>query len=53
MHAFESKLLPYAKLVVKVGVNIQPGQVLLIESPLEAADFTRLVVRQAYEAGAK
>ena len=52
MEAFEKSLENYAELVVKVGVNIQPGQVLLVESPLEAADFTRKVVKKAYEAGA-
>ncbi len=50
---FEQHLEKYAELVVRVGVNIQPGQVLLVESPLEAAGFTRKVVQKAYQAGAK
>ncbi|MFD2612524.1 aminopeptidase [Paenibacillus gansuensis] len=50
---FEQQLHKYAELVVKVGVNLQQGQVLYVESPLEAAEFTRAVVRKAYEAGAK
>lgn len=29
----------YAELVLKRGVNIQPGQVLVIDSPMWAADF--------------
>ena len=32
----------YAKLVVKTGVNLQRGQLLVINSPIECADFARL-----------
>ncbi|WP_172199972.1 aminopeptidase [Saccharibacillus qingshengii] len=53
MDSFEKKLEQYAELVVKVGVNIQKGQVLHLQSPIEAAEFARLIVRKAYEAGAK
>lgn len=48
-----NKLLKeYARLAVKVGVNIQPGQMLLINSPVDAALFTRMIVEEAYNAGA-
>ncbi|CAM2858741.1 aminopeptidase [Paenibacillus sediminis] len=53
MRDFEKSLEQYAELVVKVGVNIQPGQVLMVTAPLETLDFTRLIVKKAYEAGAK
>ncbi|ANS73461.1 peptidase M29 [Paenibacillus yonginensis] len=53
MKDFEVMLNKYAELVVKVGVNIQPGQILLVNAPLETVDFTRLIVAKAYEAGAK
>lgn len=53
MKDFDKLLEKYAELVVKVGVNIQPGQVLIVQSPLETVQFTRLVVAKAYEAGAK
>ncbi|CAM3615382.1 aminopeptidase [Marinicrinis lubricantis] len=53
MSDFEQQLEKYAELVVKIGVHIQPGQVLMIESPLECAEFTRKVVRKAYESKAK
>lgn len=43
----------YAELVVKTGVNLQKGQAFMINSPIECADFTRMIVRKAYEAGAK
>ncbi|MBM7558844.1 aminopeptidase [Marinitoga litoralis] len=43
----------YAELVVKVGVNIQPGQRLFIRSAIDGAEFARIVAEKAYEAGAK
>lgn len=45
-------LKEFAKLAVKVGINIQPNQILNISSPIEAAEFTRLIVEEAYNAGA-
>lgn len=53
MSSFEQNLEKYAELVIRVGVNLQPGQILFVESPLEAVEFTRQVVKKAYEAGAK
>ena len=50
---FEEKLEALANLTVRVGNNLQAGQRLYIRSPLEAAPFTRLVARAAYQAGAK
>jgi len=46
------KLKKYADLAVKIGVNLQKGQILLINSPVECLEFTRLLVESAYEAGA-
>lgn len=43
----------YARLAIKGGVNLQAGQTLLLTSSVEAAAFTREVVREAYDAGAK
>lgn len=42
----------YANLVVKKGVNVQKGQPVFITVPVEGADFARLLVEEAYEAGA-
>ncbi|GAA4710634.1 aminopeptidase [Brevibacillus fulvus] len=53
MTAFETKLERYAELAVKIGVNIQPGQILFVTAPLGSADFVRRVARKAYQAGAK
>lgn len=52
MMTFQEKLQAYAQLAVKVGVNIQPGQYLLINTSVDALAFTRLVVKEAYAAGA-
>lgn len=53
MEAFKALLEKYAELVIRVGVNIQPGQNLMLTAPLETVDFTRLLVAKAYDAGAK
>lgn len=53
MASFESMLNKYAELVVRVGVNLQAGQVLILQAPIETAEFTRLIVAKAYAAGAK
>lgn len=50
---FRSKLDKYAELTVKVGINLQKGQPLVIGAPIEAAEFVRLVAKHAYELGAK
>ena len=51
--SFEKNLDKYANLAVKVGVNIQEGQTLLVRSPIECAPFVRKVVKKAYDLGAK
>lgn len=43
----------YAELALRTGVNLQKGQSLMINAPIEGADFTKKVVRKAYEMGAK
>ena len=52
MEHFDRYLENYAELAVKIGVNIQKGQTLVINSPIEAAPFVRLAAKKAYEAGA-
>jgi len=49
----ESLVDRYAELAVKVGVNVQPLQTLVVTAPILAADFVRKVARKAYAAGAK
>ena len=53
MYTFEDKLKEYAELLVRVGVNVQKGQDLVITSQVDQAPFARLCVQAAYEAGAR
>ena len=53
MENFTLLLKKYADFIVRVGVNPQPGQTLIINCCLEAAPLARLCVRSAYEAGAR
>lgn len=46
-------LKQYARFAVEVGVNPQSCQTLIINAPVEAADFARTCAEVAYEAGAK
>lgn len=53
MTNFQKNLEKYADLAVRVGVNLQPNQNLTINASIEVVDFVRLVVKKAYEAGAR
>ena len=53
MENFNELLKKYADFIVRVGVNPQPGQTLIIRCSLEAAPLARLCVRSAFEAGAR
>lgn len=52
MSSFQEKLERYADLIVRVGVQIQKDQKLVINATLDAADLVRMIARKAYEAGA-
>lgn len=52
MRALAPQIERYAKLIVEKGVNVKPGQELVINAPVESAAFVRLLVRCGYEAGA-
>ncbi|MEC5424397.1 aminopeptidase [Virgibacillus sp. C22-A2] len=43
----------YADLALRTGVNLQKNQALMINAPIEGAEFTKIVARKAYELGAK
>lgn len=42
----------YARLVVRVGVNLQREQILVINAPIECAEFARAIAKEAFAAGA-
>jgi aminopeptidase len=51
---FDQKLAKYAELIVKVGLNLQPGQRLFIVAySLDVAPLVRPVVKSAYQNGSR
>lgn len=46
------KLSAYAGLIARMGVNIQPGQEVVIRSEPEQLDFLEMLIEQCYLAGA-
>jgi aminopeptidase len=49
---FDHLLEKYARLVVRVGVNVQPGQEVVISALPEQADAARALAQEAYRVGA-
>lgn len=43
----------YAKLAVVMGVNVQKGQTLIVNAPVNTRDLVEVVVKEAYEVGSK
>lgn len=48
----DTKLDRYADLIVRVGVNLQPGQRLVVRTPLAGAQLARRIAAVAYRVGA-
>lgn len=53
MNLNDKRLDEYASLLVRVGLNVQKGQTLIIASPVECAFFARKCAAAAYEAGCR
>ncbi|WP_264990237.1 aminopeptidase [Lysinibacillus piscis] len=53
LSSFNTKLLNYAELAVKVGVNIQKDQYLYISCSTDNLELARIITTIAYEQGAK
>jgi len=49
---FKKKLEVYAETTLKVGINLQKGQTLIIRAIVENAELVRVLVKKAYELGA-
>ncbi len=49
----EARLARYAELAVRVGANVQPGQLVDVIGRVEHAPVARAVTRAAYQAGAR
>src|SRR6056300_571932 len=48
---FDQKLENLATLALRVGVNLQPGQRLVLIGPIESIDLLRRIATQAYQMG--
>jgi len=52
-NAVSERLEPYAELIIRVGVNVQPGQTVYVTALVEHAPLVRALTRAAYGAGAR
>ena len=50
---FEEKLREYASLLVNVGINPQPGQIVRVAAPVDCAKLARLCVQVCYDRGVR
>ena len=48
----KDRLKKYADLIIRMGVNVQKGQPVIIGYDVENAEFARMVTESAYDAGA-
>ena len=53
MNNINNLLKEYARLAVVIGANVQKNQLVMVNAPIEAVDFVRMIVEEAYIAGAK
>lgn len=49
----KGRLEKYARVLLEVGVNLQKGQILLLQTSTDALDLARCVTEKAFEMGAK
>ena len=49
----DKKLQEYARLLIRVGLNVRKGQNLVISSPVECAFFARMCAEEAYAVGCR
>lgn len=49
----EGRLRAYARLIVEAGCALRPGQELFVRADINAASFVRMIVREAYDLGAR
>ena len=47
------KLREYARLIVRTGANVRPGQIVLLTIAVDQHEFAALITEEAYRAGAK
>lgn len=49
----QKRLVMYADLIIQAGINLQEAQTVVISSPIETAEFARMLSEAAYEKGAR
>ena len=49
----KQKLQKYAETAIKMGLNVQAGQDVMINATLNYPEFTMMCVEEAYKAGAR
>ena len=49
----KTRLKEYAKLIARIGANVQKGQEVIVNAELDQPEFVKLVVDECYKAGAK
>ena len=47
------RILPYVELIVRKGLNLDPGQDVVVNASVDQADFVALVVEECYRRGAR
>lgn len=52
MERLKPQISKYADLIVRKGVHVKKGQEVVVQVPVELAEFARLLVARAYAAGA-
>ena len=53
MQIHERKLQEYARLIIRTGANVQPGQIVQLSISVEQHAFAAMLTEEAYRAGAK
>ena len=53
MHVSETLLQKYAELIVRTGVNVQPGQIVQLTAAVDQHAFAARVMEECYRAGAR
>ena len=53
MKDHRKKLREYARLLIRMGLNVQKGQTLILASPVDCAWFARMCAEEAYAVGCR
>jgi aminopeptidase len=51
--SFDQSLQKYADIIVKIGLNLHPGQRLIVNAPVQSAPLVQKIAVSAYQAGCR